>query len=253
MDKTKTLSVQEIELLTRLEFEGKNIYTRTDITSFCNNNKKAGYLIKKLLEKKRLKKIIKNVYLYVPIKAPKGVWGANEYLIAKALVRGARYYIGYPTVFSSYGFTTQIAQLVCIVNEKYSMRKVIFGIAYKLIKVLPNKIYGLEKRKISNEEVVFPQKERALIDIFEFYDTRKAYTILQNQLSKIDINFFVKLVAQYPVQIIKRRIGYFLEKLKIDKKLLNTIKIEMNGYSPLYNNRSKKGRIDKKWRIFING
>ena len=219
-----TLSAKEIELITRLEFEGKEIYTRLEITSFCGARQKTDYLIRKLLKKSRLKAIVKNVYFFVPMKAPGGVWAGNEYLIAKALTRGARYYIGYSSIFNSYGFTEQIARLVHVVNDKYSMRKTIFGTRYQLIKVLPDRLYGLETRKIKNEDVYFPTRERALIDTFEFYDAKTAYSILCEQKNKINQAAFVECVSQYPVQKTRRRIGYFLEKLGINEKLLSKIK-----------------------------
>lgn len=36
----KTLSSKEIDLLTRLEFEGKEIYTKEEINRFCGNKQK---------------------------------------------------------------------------------------------------------------------------------------------------------------------------------------------------------------------
>lgn len=249
----KTLSAKEIELLNRLEFEGKEIYTRENIISFCANKQKATYLIKKLLEKKRLRKVVKNVYLFVPMKAPGGQWAGNEYLIAKSLARGACYYIGYSAVFYSYGFTDQVSQLIHVVNDKYSMRKTIFGVRYQLIKALPNRLYGLETRKIKNEDVVFPKKERAMIDAFEFYDVKKAYSILSSQIGKLNMPVFIEYLSQYPVQKIRRRIGYFLEKLGISKKLLEKIDVGQKGYSSLYDSGSNKGKIDKAWRLIING
>lgn len=249
----RTLSAKEVELLTRLEFEGKDIYSREDIVSFCADRQKAAYLVKKLLEKKRLKKIIKNIYLFIPMKAPGGQWAGNEYLIAKALTRGARYYIGYSTVFNSYGFTEQVAQVIDIVNDKYSMSKTIFGVRYKLIKVLPSRLYGLETRKIKNEDVVFPTKERAMIDVFELYDAKKAYSILSSQISNLNVPVLVGYVALYPVQKIRRRMGYFLENLGIGKNLLRRIDTGAKGYSSLYDTGSGRGRIDKRWRLIING
>lgn len=251
--KTITLSAKEVELLNRLEYEGKDIYTRDDIISFCADSQKADYLIRKLLKKGRLKKIIKNIYLFVPMKAPGGQWAGNEYLIAKALARGAQYYIGYSDVFNSYGFTDQVAQLIHVVNDRYSMLKTIFGVRYKLIKVLPDRIYGLEARKIKNEDVVFPKKERAMIDAFEFYDVKKAYSILSSQIGKLNMPVFIEYLSQYPVQKIRRRIGYFLEKLGINKKLLEKIDVGQKGYSSLYDSGSNKGKIDKPWRLIING
>ena len=224
INKIKTLSAREIELLTRLEFEGKEIYTRKEIISFCKDKRNAVYLIKKLLEKKRLRKIIKNIYFFVPMKAPQGRWTANEYLISKALARKATYYIGYSTVFNSYGFVDQVAQLVHVVNDRYSMSK-----------------------------TTFPKKERAMIDVFEFYSVSGACNILCNQIDKLNMALFIEYLTQYPVQSIRRRIGYFLEQLDISKNFLNKIDVGEKGYSPLYYSRSNKGKINKRWRLIING
>lgn len=253
INSTKTLSAAEVELLGRLEFEGKEIYTRKEISSFCPDSKKASYLIKKMLEKKRLKTIIRNVYLLIPMKAPQGQWAGNEYIIAKALAREANYYVGYSAVFNSYGFTDQVAQMVHVVNDRYSLNKVVLGVRYKLIKTLSNRFYGLENRKIQNQYVAFPGRERAMIDVFEFYDVKYSYDILCQQIKRINVPLFVEYIAKYPVQIIRRRIGYFLDSLNIEKKLLNKIDVGRKGYSPLYANRPNKGRVDKRWRVIING
>ena len=84
-----TLSAREVELLNRLEYEEKDIYTRNDIVSFCADSRKGEYLARKLLKKGRLRSIARNTYLFVPMKAPMGVWAGNEYLIAKSLVTSA--------------------------------------------------------------------------------------------------------------------------------------------------------------------
>ena len=249
----KTLSTKEIDLITRLEFEGKEVYTRKEIDFFCDNTEKSAYLIKKLLEKKRLRNIVKNIYLFIPMRAPQGRWAGNEYVIAKALIKEAKYYVGYSSVFNSYGFTEQVAQMIHVVNDKYSMSKTVDGIKYKLIKVLPDRIYGLETRRISRDDIVFASKERALLDTFEFYNVKKASAILTEQLKDIDMAVFVDHVEHYPVQIIRRRIGFFLEKLGVLQKMLDRIDSGQKGYSFLYDTDSKKGKTNKKWRIIING
>ena len=247
------LSAKEVKLIARLEYEGKDVYTREGITSYCVGEQNTDYLIRKLLKKDRLKSIVKNTYLYVPMKAPDGAWSGNEYLMAKALARGGRYYIGYSNIFYSYGFTDQVAQMVHVINEKYSICKTLFGVRYQLVKVLPDRLYGWERRKIKNEDVCFATRERALIDVFEFYDGKRARDILRDQLWKIDLATFVDFVARYPVQKVRRRIGYCLEALDVREKLLSKINAGVKGYSPLYDTGSNKGKINNAWRVIING
>ena len=253
VNKYNGLTPNEIDLLARFEYEGKEVYTRADVISFCGDKSKADYLIRRLLIKNRLRNIVKNVYLFIPMKAPGGKWAGNEYVIAKALARGANYYIGYSSVFNSYGFTDQVAQMIHVVNEKYSLIKNVGGIRFKLIKVLSNRMYGLETRRINKEDIVFASKERALIDMFNFYDVKKGFNILAEQLSNMNMAVLVNHVRRYPVQIIRRRMGYFLEKLGISKKRLIKIDAGTKGYSFLYDTEVKKGKADKRWRIIVNG
>jgi len=247
------LTPNEVDLLARLEYEGKEVYTRTDIIPFCGDESNAEYLIRRLLIKKRLRHIVKNVYLFIPMKAPGGKWAGNEYVIAKALTRGANYYIGYSSVFNSYGFTDQVAQMIHVVNEKYSLIKKVGGIRYKLIKVLPDRIYGTETRRIDKEDIVFASKERALIDAFDFYGVKKGFNILAGQISNMDMSVLMDYVARYPVCVIRRRMGYFLERLGVPQKLLSKIDVGIKGYSFLYDTEAKKGKADKRWRVIVNG
>jgi predicted transcriptional regulator of viral defense system len=138
------------------------------------------------------------------------------------------------------------------VNEKYSLIKKVGGIKYKLIKVLPSRLYGLETRRVNNEDIVFASKERALIDVFEFYDVKRAYSILNDQISKINVPAFVGYLARYPVQKIRRRVGFFLEKIGVEKKLLGKIDVGGKGHTPLYDTASNRGKIDNRWRLIIN-
>jgi len=131
--------------------------------------------------------------------------------------------------------------------------KKVCGIRYKLIKALANRMYGLESRRINKEDIIFASRERALIDVFDFYDVKKGFNILAAQLSKIDVAILVDYVAQYPVQLIRRRMGYFLERLGVSRKLLSKIDTGIKGYSFLYDTDIKKGKADKRWRVIVNG
>ena len=111
--------------------------------------------------------------------------------------------------------------------------------------LLQKKLIDLIKLKI--------EIETELLDTFEFYNVKKASAILSEQLNNIDVEVFVDYVGRYPVQIIRRRIGFFLEKLGVLQKTLNRIDSGQKGYSFLYDTDSKKGKANKKWRIIING
>ncbi|MCB9757945.1 MAG: hypothetical protein H6753_05955 [Candidatus Omnitrophica bacterium] len=247
------LTSEEVDLMMRLEWARKPIYTREELYAQCKNKSKADYLIKQLLRKSRLKSLSKNIYLLIPIRVPGASWGVNEFLASKALVRGSRYYIAYSGVFNSYGFTEQVAAMVHVINEKYSLKKNICGVRYQFIKKKADRFYGLVPRMIDGEEIVFPSKERALIDVFEFYGDKSAEQILKAQLSRINVELLVEYVVQYPVVAIRRRMGFALENCGVEKRLLKKIQVGDRGYTPLYNFLVRKGPINKSWRLIING
>jgi len=45
------------------------------------------------------------------------------------------------------------------------MDKIIYGLSYKFIKIKKNRMYGIEKIKVKDEEVNISSKERTLIQI----------------------------------------------------------------------------------------
>jgi len=45
------LTSNEIDLMARFEYEGKDVYTRKDIISFCRDTSNVDYLIRRLLIK----------------------------------------------------------------------------------------------------------------------------------------------------------------------------------------------------------
>ena len=45
------------------------------------------------------------------------------------------------------------------------MDKIICGLSYKFIKIMKNRIYGIEKIKVKDEEINISSKERTLIKI----------------------------------------------------------------------------------------
>jgi predicted transcriptional regulator of viral defense system len=48
------------------------------------------------------------------------------------------------------------------------MEKIICGLSYKFIKIMENRMYGIEKIKVKDEEVNISSKERTLIDLIYF-------------------------------------------------------------------------------------
>jgi predicted transcriptional regulator of viral defense system len=257
--KYKGLSKDELYLISRIEYEKRKLITTKYIRKIFGDVKKAANILNRLTQKGRFIKIEKGKYMLVPIKAPNQLWIPNEFITAKLWIGDAPYYIGYFTMYNYWGFTEQIPQTVFILNTEKSRTKIISHVRYKAVKIDKRKYYGIKKIKIEDEIVCISDKERTLVDfiyypIGSFESVKK---ILAENLRKINMDKFVKYLISFPVISVRKRTGYILEQLNCQNLYLKKIK-ETIGSEKTFSllNPSKpdrKGKINKDWRIIING
>jgi len=261
MAKYASISKEEIALISRLEYENIRVLSRKYLLMLYKNDaQKVDYLLSDLTEKGRLKQLARTKYLVIPIKAPYQEWSENEFIIADALLDGKDYYIGYNNMFNFYGFTQQIPQTTFILNTRFSKKKIIDGKNYKFIKINENKLYGLTALEIDERKIRISDKERTLVDLIYYFKPvgtiKEALRVLKNEIKKINLNKFIKYAAKFPNIATKKRIGYCLSNLRIKddaiKSLIKSIS-KSNTLTPLYESKSRKGKIDKRWKLIING
>lgn len=259
--KTMYLGPKETEVVARLSYENAAIITREQLRDMFNfDDSLLNQLIFRLKKKGILKSIKKGVYFYSPLEAgPAGI-NINEFLIPSILYPRGNYYVGYGTMYNYYGFTDQIFQTMYILNTSKQYRKTIGDMTFKMIKIAPKRMYGLEKIKISNAEVIVSDKERTLVDLVYFPGPvgglKNAFYILKNQVVTKQINTkkFIGYASQFPIVSTRKRIGFLLDQVSFNgKELLPLMKtIEKTSLSNLFDLKSRKGKINKKWRIIEN-
>ncbi len=255
------LGPKETEVLARLSYEKTTIITREQLRNMFNfDDSLLNQLIFRLKKKGILKSIKKGTYFYSPLESgPAGI-NINEFLIPSILYPRGNYYVGYGTMYNYYGFTEQIFQTMYILNTSKQYRKTIGDITFKMIKISPKRMYGLEKIRIGNAEVIVSGKERTLVDLFYFPDPvgglKSAFNILKNQVLTKQINTrkFIRYASRFPIVSTRKRIGFLLDQVSFNgKELLPLMKtIEKTSLSNLFDLKSRKGKINRKWRIIEN-
>ena len=107
--KYKSLSKNELYLISRAEFEKQKLITTAYTKKLFGDSKKAANILDKLTRKGRFIKIERGKYIVVPIKAPDQLWAPNEFVIAKLWMGDTPYYIGYftaePEIFLPFSHT----------------------------------------------------------------------------------------------------------------------------------------------------
>jgi predicted transcriptional regulator of viral defense system len=256
----KQMGPKELEIVARLSYEKTTVITKEQLERLFGKSVLVRQVIYQLKKKGILKPITKGVYYYSPLEAgPAGV-RINEFLIPPILFPKGNYYVGYSNMYNYYGFTDQIFQTFYVLNTSRQKERMICGIPFKLIKISPKKIYGLENIKISGSQVIVSDRERTLVDLIYFPNPvgglKKAFEILETEGSsgKVDTRKLVKYAASFPVISTRKRIGYVMDKSGISEKILAPLQksIENTSLIALYGSKSRKGTIDKKWKIIID-
>lgn len=257
--KYKSLSKDEIYLISRAEFERCKLITTDFARKVFGDYRKSSNILDRLTKKGRLVQIERGKYIIVPIKAPNQLWSPNEFVVAKFWMGDVPYYIGYFTMYNYWGFTSQIPQTIFILNTKKSRAKTIGGIKYKAVKVKEEKYYGVKKIEVDGEDIYISDKERTLVDfIFKPMGTGgNLKGVIKENIKKIDLVKFVKYLNLFPVNAVRKRAGYILEEVGCSENFLERIRINIgtkDSYVVLDPSKtSRKGKVNKNWGIIING
>ena len=254
----KSLSKDELYLISRAEFEKQKLITTQFVQKLFPDKNKASRVLVFLTQKGRLIRIEKGKYILVPIKAPNQQWMPNEFVITDLWMGEAPYYVGYFTMYNYWGFTEQIPRTIFVLNTVKSCKKEIGGIHYEAVKISPKKYYGIEKIKVEDREVCISDKERTLVDFAcnPLGSIRNFEMALKDSLNSIDIGKFVRYLIKFPVVSVRKRAGFLLKKLGCRDKALEPLRKSIGEKRVLALldpcSQSRNGKIDKEWKIIVN-
>jgi len=138
------------------------------------------------------------------------------------------------------------------------MENIICGLSYKFIKILENRMYGIEKIKVKDEEVNISSKERTLIDLIYFnkpvggiIGASKIFKEIVNN-NKCDTKKLVEYAVCFPNIKTRKRIGLILDDAGISENILKPLVKSIEKTSVISLNGSRKGTLNKKWRVIVN-
>jgi len=253
------LSKDAVYLLSRSEFENQKVITTDYAVKVLGNYKKATRLLDRLATKNRLIQLERGKYLVVPLKAPNQSWMPHEFVVASLWMGETPYYIGYSSIYNYWGFTEQIPQKVIILNTRKNRERTIGKINFCAMKVSSKKMYGIKKIKIDKEFVAISDKERSLVDFISnpIGSWENVQKVIEEQIKRIDIGKFVLYLRKFPVIAVRKRAGFILESAGVRSEEFYKLKSSIgkeNSYAP-FNPfiKSRKGSVNKEWKVILNG
>ena len=122
-------------------------------------------------------------------------------------------------------------------------------------------MYGLEKVKIKNSEVIVSDRERTLIDLVYFPDpvggVKKALEIFKDESlsKKSDLKKLIRYTSKFPNVSTRKRIGFVLDKAGVSEQMLAPLLKSVKKRATLvtlYGSKSRKGEGNSKWKVIID-
>ena len=255
------INPREREVVARLAYEKVSIITKEQFDKYFNFPKRAKEKTLFRLKRKGILTAIKRgVYFYSPLESGPAGSSINEFLIPSVFFPKGNYYIGYSTMYNYYGFTDQIFQTMYVLNTSLQREKIIGNMKFKMIKISARRMYGFEKIKIKNTEVIVSDKERTLVDMLYFSGPvgglKTALDILKEQTQdrEIDVSKLIKYAVGFPSISSRKRIGFALEQADINDKMLEFLleSVKKTSLVTLQPSKSRKGKINRKWMVIEN-
>ena len=258
-NKYKGLSKDEIYLISRAEFEKQKLITTAFVQKVFEDKNKAARILVHLKRKGRILCIEKGKYLPVPLKAPNQRWMPNEFLVASLWMGDTPYYIGYSSAYNYWGLTEQVPQTVFILNTQKGLKKIIGKVAYSAVKISSKKIYGLDKINIEDEVVFISDRERTLVDFIykPMGSWANVESLIREQLKEISVEKLIRYLVRFPIVSVRKRAGFMLQRLGISQKILSPLQCSIGNentyiaFNPFI--KSRKGKVNREWKVILNG
>ena len=124
------LSKKETEIIAELEFKEHYYFTREDIKHHFQKDSQMRHTLHKLLKKERIVSLNKNKYYLITIKARKGKWADDSFIIADEVCNGKDYFIGGWAAANYYRLTDQIPMKIEVYTTKRQGTKKIINTTF---------------------------------------------------------------------------------------------------------------------------
>ena len=173
------------------------------------------------------------------------------------------YQICGPPAFSFYGFDDQVPSVTYLYNNRISGKRSIGSLAFQFIKVADERLGAINAVRTREDiEMIYSSRARTLMDAVydwhRFNSLPRGYEWIKEEV-KNEPKFtseFIDVTATYGNVATIRRIGYLLDTLGLNPKIMNRLRFQLStsrSLIPWIPGRSAQGTINRKWGIIING
>ena len=258
----------EMQFFAWIQFKKKEEVRTGELVRAMNlSPKQEADLLYNLSSKGIIVKLWRGLYL-VPQRIPfGGSWSPSPYLIINKYMQntGANFYISGQTVFNLYGYSDQLSSWFTVYNDKISKKMYILQYHLDFTKVVSSRLGAIKKMKsyIDDGKFIWARHgspEQVILDAvcdYKKYGTLpKAYNWIADSLrdKKINPRRLVDVAIKYGNTMSQKRIGWILDKLKVSKRITNSLqkKISNTKFLIPLDPKNRRGFTNKKWGVIEN-
>ena len=259
----------EVQFFAWTQLEKKKQVQTGDLVKSMNlSSKQEANLLYNLSSSGFILKLWRGFYLIPEKIPPKGLWSPSPYLVINKYMEnvGARnFHISGQAIFNKYGYSDQLSSWFTIYNNKISKKIYILQYHLDFVKVISKRLGVVKKMKsyIGDERFIWARLSSpeqtildAVYDYKKFGTLPKVYDWIADSLKykKISPEKLVNVATKYGNTMSQKRIGWVLDKLKVPKRVINSLQKKVSKTKVLtpLNPKNRKGSINKKWGVIEN-
>lgn len=198
-----------------------------------------------------VERIEKGKFLIIPLGARKGGYTVNEFIIGSQLIEPA--VIAYWSALNYHGLTEQIPGTVFIQTtaRKKEQELEIFGVRYRIVRVIGKKHFGIENIWIDDTAVKITDPEKTVVDCLDkpryCGGIGEAAKALRGEL---DLDKLKRYALNIGNSAVIKRLGYLCDKLGIPINIQHEV---LSANYPLLDpSMHGKGILNRKWKLIEN-
>lgn len=252
------------DVIAKLAGEGIEFFTPEDLRVRLGlTRNQADGLAHRLLAANLVRRVRRGLYVITgPLDWQGGqAVGINWYWAAANAVGGEPYYLAYYTAMELHQMLQHPLRTVLVAVVKHH-RDFTFGPAgIRFVKLIANKLFGEENRRLDGHVIKVAQLERTFIDCADRLDLCGGIEEVVQGFARrhrdLDPDRLLRFVQRFDKPVVAKRLGYLLELVGHgDRELLWDLERaggRLRRYFPLDKTRpTVDGTRDRRWELIVN-
>ena len=257
---TKTLGAESASLITSLAAQGQTVFSIADAQAL--SAKSYSVILKelrRLIDAGWVVKLSAGLYALVPLSAGSdAIPEANRYVIARALIQPAPYYLSHDSALELHNMLTRPVTTVTITSSRRLNNRTVLKMPYRFIYAKDENLWGFAPMWVANnEQVQVSDLERTILDGLARPDLCAGVSEVATGLwmRQDDLNWekLVSYARKLNNHAVAKRLGYLLELYGIGLSAIDPLQSIIGAsYALLDPLLPAEGAFLARWRLRIN-